>query len=273
MTRYDNVPFIGLSATPYSKGLGKYWDDLLVPITPRQLIDLGYLCPTDYYVGETISTKGIKKKALPTGGSDFDAESLGAAMIDSETFNGDVVENYRVHSADLTKRATAFSPSVAHSKALVEKFNAAGIPALHIDGYMPEEERKYIYSDHRSGKALVLSCSRLLGTGYDDPSVEILIDCFPTSKNSKISWIQRAGRIWRIAPGKERAIYLATQVTFIATVCSRRMSSLTLCIAETRSSMSEIRLRRKRKSQSCVTVRYAPRLSLGVSAPVAMSWL
>ena len=208
MTRYDNVPFIGLSATPYSKGLGKYWDDLLVPITPRQLIDLNYLCPTDYYVGETISTKGIKKKALPTGGSDFDAESLGAAMIDSETFNGDVVENYRVHSADLTKRAIAFSPSVAHSKALVEKFNAAGIPALHIDGYMPEEERKYIYSDHRSGKALVLSCSRLLGTGYDDPSVEILIDCFPTSKNSKISWIQRAGRIWRIAPGKERAIYL-----------------------------------------------------------------
>ena len=210
MTRYNNVPFIGLSATPYSKGLGKYWDDLLVPITPRQLIDLNYLCPTDYYVGETISTKGIKKKALPTGGSDFDAEALGAAMIDSETFNGDVVENYRVHSADLTKRAIAFSPSVAHSKALVEKFNAAGIPALHIDGYMPEDERKYIYADHRAGRALVLSCSRLLGTGYDDPSIEILIDCFPTSKNSKISWIQRAGRIWRISPetGKIRAIYL-----------------------------------------------------------------
>ena len=53
-----------------------------------------------------------------------------------------------------------------------------------------------------------MSCSRLLGTGYDDPSVEILIDCFPTAKNSKISWIQRAGRIWRIAEGKERAIYL-----------------------------------------------------------------
>ena len=208
MKRYDNIPFIGLSATPYSKGLGKYWDDLLVPITPRELIAKGYLCPTDYYVGQSIDTKGIQKKALATGGSDFDPEALGAAMMDSETFNGDVVQNYRVHSADLTKRAIAFSPSVAHSKALVAKFNDAGIPALHIDGYMPEDERKYIYDDHRAGRALVLSCSRLLGTGYDDPSVEILIDCFPTQKSSKISWIQRAGRIWRIAEGKERAIYL-----------------------------------------------------------------
>lgn len=211
MARVNRIPFIGLSATPMSKGLGKHYDDLIVPCTPRELIDMGYLCPTDYYVGESIDTKGIKKKALSTGGTDFDPEMLGTAMIDDETFNGDVVENYRKHSANLTKRAIAFSPSVSHSKSLVEKFNQAGIPALHIDGYMSDEERKYIYQDHmsdRPGSAVVLSCSRLLGTGYDDPSIEILIDCFPTSKNSKIAWVQRAGRIWRMAPGKERAIYL-----------------------------------------------------------------
>jgi DNA repair protein RadD len=179
MKRYDNVPFIGLSATPFSKGLGLHWDDLIVTTTTRQLLDKGWLCPTDYYVGKSIDRKGIKTKALSTGGSDYDPEALGKAMMDDETFNGDIVENYRKHSNDLQRKAIAFSPSVAHSKSMVERFNAAGIPALHIDGYMGDEERKYIYDDHRSGRCKVLCCSRLLGVGYDDPSVEILIDCFP----------------------------------------------------------------------------------------------
>lgn len=206
MQRYNNVPFIGLSATPFSKGLGKHWDDLIVTTTTRQLLDKGWLCPTDYYVGKTIDRKGIKTKALSTGGTDYDPEALGKAMIDNETFNGDVVENYRKHSNDLQRKAIAFSPSVAHSKSMVERFNAAGIPALHIDGYMSDEERKYIYDDHRAGRCKVLCCSRLLGVGYDDPSVEILIDCFSTK--SPIAFVQRAGRIWRIAEGKEKATYL-----------------------------------------------------------------
>jgi superfamily II DNA or RNA helicase len=205
LTRLNNIPIIGLSATPYSKGLGKVWDDLIVTIGPRELIEKRYLCPTDYYVGKTIDLKGVKTKALSTGGSDYDPEALGVAMMDDK-FNGDIVENYRTHSKDLTRRAIAFSPSVAHSKLLVQKFIAAGIPALHIDGYMPDEERKYIYSDHRSGKAKVLSCSRLLGVGYDDPSVEILIDAYPTK--STIGFVQRAGRIWRTAEGKTVATYL-----------------------------------------------------------------
>lgn len=206
MSRYNNVPFIGLSATPFSKGLGVHWDDLIVTTDTRRLLSQGWLTPTDYYVGKSINRKGIKTKALATGGTDYDPEALGAAMMDDETFNGDVVENYRKHSDGLRRRAIAFSPSVAHSKSMVDRFNAAGIPALHIDGYISDEERKYIYDDHRSGLCKVLCCSRLLGVGYDDPSVEILIDCFPTK--SPIAFVQRAGRIWRIAEGKERATYL-----------------------------------------------------------------
>ena len=71
---------------------------------------------------------------------------------------------------------------------------------------MGDEERKYIYDDHRAGRCKVLCCSRLLGVGYDDPSVEILIDCFPTK--SPIAFVQRAGRVWRIAAGKKKATYL-----------------------------------------------------------------
>jgi DNA repair protein RadD len=54
MDRYSNVKFVGLSATPYSKGLGKFWDDLIVPCTAADLLGQGYLAPVHYYGGAKI---------------------------------------------------------------------------------------------------------------------------------------------------------------------------------------------------------------------------
>ena len=97
MDTYNAVPFIGLSATPYSKGLGKHYDDLIVPITPRQLLDQGYLCPVDYYGGRKVALKGVKTKALATGGSDYDPASLAAATEEDEGLVGDIVRNWLEH--------------------------------------------------------------------------------------------------------------------------------------------------------------------------------
>ena len=203
MDRYDNVPFIGLSATPYSKGLGKVYDDLIVPITTEQLLDQNYLCPVDYYGGRSVNTKGLKLKALPTGGTDWDADALAKATEDDKTLAGDIVKNWLKYGEGQT---IAFSPSIKHSKHLVDLFLEAGIPAAHIDGYMDEQQRRKLFKAHDEGTITVLSCSRLLNTGYDAPTVRTLIDCFPTK--SLIVYQQRAGRIFRTAPGKERAIYL-----------------------------------------------------------------
>jgi DNA repair protein RadD len=40
---WQAVPFIGLSATPWAKGLGKSYDDLLMPVSIQELIGEGYL--------------------------------------------------------------------------------------------------------------------------------------------------------------------------------------------------------------------------------------
>jgi superfamily II DNA or RNA helicase len=203
MDRYDNVPVIGLSATPYSKGLGKVYDDLLVPITTEELLKQGYLCPVEYYGGRAVSTKGIKTKALGTGGSDFDPEALAAAVEGDRELSGDIVRNWKAHGSGQT---IAFSPSIKHSKHLVDLFLDAGVSAAHIDGYMDETERRKLFKAHDEGTVQVLSCSRLLNTGYDAPTVRTLIDCFPT--RSLIVYQQRAGRIFRTADGKDKAIYL-----------------------------------------------------------------
>ena len=40
-----DVPFVGLSATPWSKGLGKFYEELIVASTTKDLIAAGILSP------------------------------------------------------------------------------------------------------------------------------------------------------------------------------------------------------------------------------------
>lgn len=204
MEAYNNVPFIGLSATPYSKGLGKYYDDLLVPITTRQLQDQGYLSKAKYYGGAKVNLKGVKTKSLPTGGTDYDPNSLAQSIEKDEKLTGDIIKNWMKHAEG--QQTIAFTPSIRHSKELVRQFNEAGISAEHIDGYMPDEERQVLYEAHDAGEFMILSCSQLLNTGYDAPQVSCMIDCYPTK--SLITWVQRVGRVLRTHPDKGQAIIL-----------------------------------------------------------------
>ena len=204
MDAYNAVPFIGLSATPMSKGLGRHYNNLIVPITPQELLDQGYLTPIHYYGGRKADLSGVKRKAISTGGSDYDPDQLGAAYEKDHKVVGDIIKNWRKYADGM--QTIAFSPSIKHSKYMVEMFNDAGIPAEHIDGYMDPEERQWLFDAHDAGEFKILSCSRLLNTGYDAPQVSCLIDCFPTS--SAISYCQRAGRIFRLAEGKTHSVYL-----------------------------------------------------------------
>ena len=64
---------------------------------------------------------------------------------------------------------------------MVEMFRAAGISAQHIDGYTDEKTRSELYRGHEAGEFKILSCSKLLGVGYDSPQdSDALIDCSPT---------------------------------------------------------------------------------------------
>lgn len=204
MEAYTAVPFIGLSATPFSKGLGKYYDDLIVPITPTELLEGGYLAPIHYYGGRKVNVREVRRRGLATGGTDYDPKSLEAAINRDKALAGDIVRNWMKLAEG--RQTIAFSPSIDHSKYMVDLFNSHGIPAEHIDGYMDTDLRQALFEAHDKGEFKILSCSKLLNVGYDAPSVSCLIDCYPTT--SKIAYIQRAGRIARTCEGKEHSIYL-----------------------------------------------------------------
>jgi len=203
MEAFNNVPFIGLSATPYSKGLGKHYSKLIVPITTRELLEKGYLCPVKYYAGEQPDLETIKIKRDSQGIADYDPDQLSLAMQKPKLI-GDAVETWKKLGED--SQTIAFCPSIAHSRGLAQAFCDAGVKAMHVDAYTDSEIRKDLYRRHNEGEFKILSCSSLLNTGYDSPSTRCIIDCYPTK--SIIRYVQRVGRIMRIFEGKTHAIYL-----------------------------------------------------------------
>jgi len=196
--------FIGLTATPYTKGLGNIWQDMIQSVSQETLLERGYLAPVHYYGGVSIDTKGVRKRKIATGTHDYHPDDIAARSENNAELTGDIIRNWLEHGENA--QTIAFCPSIKMSKGLVYEFQQNGIPAAHIDGYTELPERKRLFAAHESGEIKILSCSRLLGVGYDSPKTRVLIDCFPTK--SPTVFQQRAGRIQRTHPDKPYAIYL-----------------------------------------------------------------
>lgn len=201
MATYNNIPIIGLTATPYSKGLGLMYNNLIVPITQRELLEKGYLAPVRYYGGEHIDMSKVKSVNPNTYKTD-DIER--ATESDSDRLAGCIIRNWMEYGEN--SQTIAFSPTQNLSKNLVERLNNNGISAEHVDCNFTQDERDELFEAHDRGEFKVLSCSRLLNTGYDAPSVRCIIDCFPTK--SVTTYVQRVGRLMRTYEGKDYAVYL-----------------------------------------------------------------
>lgn len=201
-----NGPVIGLSATPFSKGLGKHYDDLggalfeqmIVAATIQELIDLGFLVDCDVYAP---SQPDLSKVKITAG--DYNERELGEA-VDKPLLIGDIVTNWRKYAEGTP--TVCFATNISHSKHIVEQFLAAGVKAEHIDCYTDECERAAILSRVASGETLVISNVGILTEGWDFPACKTMILARPTK--SLIRYLQMAGRVLRPHEGKERALIL-----------------------------------------------------------------
>jgi len=204
MEHYKGKIIVGLTATPFAKGMskehtwGKLWEDITSAATIRELIDEGFLVDCDIY---SPSEPDLSKVKIVAG--DYNETQLGEA-VDKEKLIGDIV----VHWTKLAenKPTVCFATNIAHSKHIVEQFNAIGVSAEHIDCYTDDEERSNILSRVTSGKTKIISNVGILQEGWDFPACEVLILARPT--RSLIRYIQMAGRILRPIEGKSKATIL-----------------------------------------------------------------
>ena len=196
----NNCIFIGLTATSYSRGLGKIYQDMVVPTTTQELLDIGQLCPLRYMGGHKVDMSKVG-----TSNGEWRTSDLEHAVDSDEVLAGDIVKNWKRYAKGRHVKTVAFTPSIAHSKGLVELFIENGVSAHHIDCHTSVDDRELLYAAHSAGEFDVLSCSQLLNTGYDEKGIEYIVDCYPVK--SLTTYVQRGGRGMRTYPGKTECIY------------------------------------------------------------------
>ena len=198
MQNMPNTVFIGLSATPFTKGLGKMYSNLVVGATTTKLTDEGYLVPVKVFAP---SKPDLTK--LRTIAGDYDEKEL-FARVNKPKLVADIVDTWVKRGEN---RATiGFAVNVLHSQALCEQFKDRGIRAAHIDAYMPKKEREQVVKDFKEGYIKVLFNVGILDKGFDYPEASCLIMARPTK--SLMLYIQQAGRVLRPHSSKEHAIIL-----------------------------------------------------------------
>lgn len=201
---YEAFPkafFVGLTATPErldGKGLGKWFNCMIHGPSVSWLIENKYLSPYKLYAPAGVQTQGMRSRM-----GDFVKAELEAAA-DKPTITGDAIKHYQKFAPG--KRAVVFCVSIEHSKHVVAQFNAAGIPAAHVDGETNVYERDESIRRFQDGAIRVLSNVELFGEGFDLPALEVAILLRPTQ--SLGLYLQQVGRSLRPFPGKESAIIL-----------------------------------------------------------------
>ena len=88
MADCPDIPFIGLSATPWSRGLGKYYDDVLIAATTKDLIEQGYLSKFKVFAPSEPNLEGVRTVA-----GDFHESEL-AEAVDKPALVGDVIQTW-----------------------------------------------------------------------------------------------------------------------------------------------------------------------------------
>jgi len=210
---FDNKdkPIIGLTATPWAKGMarlypelnGPLFEDMVIATTIPQLIKDKFLVDVEIYAPESPDMTGVKLSKNAFGEMDWSDSDIGKA-VDKPALIGGIVEHWLKLSKDLP--TVCFASNINHSKHIVEQFRAAGVAAEHIDCYTKDTERIEILKRIESGETIVISNVGILTEGWDFPACRTMILARPTK--SLIRYIQMIGRVLRPHDSKEVALVL-----------------------------------------------------------------
>lgn len=202
---YPDAKIVGLTATPFTRGLGNIYGRIINVVTTNRLIAEGWLAPLKVYAARKIDMRGAK--VMSTGEWEpTEIEKRSTEII------GDLVDGWvgktELHYGGKVK-TLVFSATVPHGDELCRQYQARGYNFQQLSYKDGERKKRDLIKEFRKHDSEVdglVSCE-VLGRGFDVPDVRCLVSARPYRK-SLSSWVQQIGRGMRPAEGKADCLLL-----------------------------------------------------------------
>jgi superfamily II DNA or RNA helicase len=194
---WARVPFIGLSASPWTRGLGKHFDDLIIAATTSDLIRDKFLSPFVVFAPSEPDLSDVRTVA-----GDYHEGQL-AEACNTPTLVGDVIATWQTRGED--RPTLVYGVNRAHAEHLQQRFVEVGVAAEYMDAFTERADRERAFGRFRSGETRIICNVGVLTVGMD-LDVRCIVDARPTK--SEMRYVQTIGRGLRTAEGKDKLIVL-----------------------------------------------------------------
>ncbi len=194
---FEDSMILGVTATPLSSNIKlpmhEVYKELIVGSNISGLIKKGYLSEATIYSFEV----GLGTLTIGING-DYTVKSS------EELYTSDKMQNklmYAYNQIAKDKKTLIFNNGIATSRAVYHNFKEAGLPIRHLDSKMGKNERKEVLEWFKVTKNAILTSVGILTTGFDEPTIEVII--MNRATRSLTLYFQMIGRGSRVLPDKK----------------------------------------------------------------------
>lgn len=187
--QYKDAFFLGVDATPIrtnGQGFDHIYQELVHGPSIKDMEMAGALVPANVKVNPINQASLDRVKVLA---GDYDESALAKVMMGENIMAGLVSSKQKFAPGEKT---ICFAVNIEHSRAIVAKYNEAGIKALHVDGSFTIEDRNRAFKAFEQGDVEVLVNVGIATYGYDNPSITCVQLARPTK--SLALYLQMVGR-------------------------------------------------------------------------------
>ena len=211
MKNNPHIKVVGLTATPFTKGLADIYTNVIGAQPMSNLVEDGWVVPMKVFIAKEIDMTGAKKIAGEW--SQAEATERGMKIV------GNIVEEWTKKTYEIygePRKTIVFCAGVEHGKELVNQFAAAGYNFVSISYKEDDEFKRQTIEDFAKPDTTIhgLIATDILTRGFDVSDVHIGVSARPFSKSFS-SHVQQIGRVLRPHEGKEFGTWLDHSGNFL----------------------------------------------------------
>jgi len=205
------VKVIGLTATPFTKGLGDIYTHIVGASPTGELIEKGWLTKLKVFVAKEIDMSGAKKVA---GEWSADVVKERGMKITGDIVSEWVKKTHEIYGKPV--KTIVFCSGVDHGRDLEKQFNDAGYNFASISYKEDDDFKRVTIEEFAKPDSTIhgLIATDILTKGFDVSDVMIGVSARPFSKSFS-SHVQQLGRVMRPHEGKEFAVWLDHSGNFL----------------------------------------------------------